>query len=138
MPYYTISYGIDPSGKNVANGFSRYIINDLLREKYGYDGVVCTDWIITGDNPKVETMNGKPWGVEHLTIDERHFEAIYAGCDQFGGNDEKQPVIAAYNIWCEKFGKESTDSLPLRKWQPLQRRILANMAVLRSSICSTM
>ena len=109
MPYYTISYGIDPSGKNVANGFSRYIINDLLREKYGYDGVVCTDWIITGDNPKVETMNGKPWGVEHLTIDERHFEAIYAGCDQFGGNDEKQPVIAAYNIWCEKFGKESAD-----------------------------
>ena len=35
MPYYTIPYGIDPSGKNVANGFSRYIITDLLRDKYG-------------------------------------------------------------------------------------------------------
>lgn len=109
MPYYTISYDIDPSGKNVANGFSRYMINDLLREKYGYDGVVCTDWIITGDNPRIEFMDGKPWGVEHLTIDERHFEAIYAGCDQFGGNDDKEPVLAAYRMWCERFGTDSAD-----------------------------
>lgn len=109
MPYYTISYNIDPSGKNVANGFSRYIINDLLREKYGFDGVICTDWIITGDNPRIETMNGKPWGVEDLTVEQRHFEAIYAGCDQFGGNDRKEPVIDAYKIWCEKFGKDSAD-----------------------------
>lgn len=122
MPYYTISYGIDPSGKNVANGFSRYIINDLLREKYGYDGVICTDWIITGDNPEVSLMNGKPWGVEHLTIDERHFEAIYAGCDQFGGNDDKEPVIAAYNIWCEKFGKESAD----QRFRRSAERLLIN------------
>ncbi len=122
MPYYTISYGIDPSGKNVANGFSRYIITDLLRDKYEYDGVICTDWIITGDNPKVETMNGKPWGVEHLTIDERHFEAIYAGCDQFGGNDEKAPVIAAYNMWIEKFGKESAD----KRFRRSAERLLLN------------
>ena len=26
MPYYTISTGIDPSGKNVGNSFSKYII----------------------------------------------------------------------------------------------------------------
>jgi len=109
MPYYTIAYGIDPSGKNVANGFSRYIITDLLREKFGYDGVICTDWIITGDNPRIEFMDGKPWGVEHLTIEERHFEAIYAGCDQFGGNDDKEPVLAAYQMWCEKYGKDSAD-----------------------------
>jgi beta-glucosidase len=43
MPYYTISTGIDPSGKNVGNSYSKYIITDLLREKYAYDGVVCTD-----------------------------------------------------------------------------------------------
>ncbi len=29
------------------NGFSQYIVTDLLRKKYGYDGVVCTDWLIT-------------------------------------------------------------------------------------------
>ena len=122
MPYYTISYGIDPSGKNVANGFSRYIITDLLREQYGYNGVVCTDWIITGDNPRVETMNGKPWGVEHLSINERHFEAIYAGCDQFGGNDDKMPVLAAYDIWCERFGKENAE----KRFRESAERLLLN------------
>ena len=122
MPYYTISYGIDPSGQNVANGFSRYIITDLLREQYGYNGVVCTDWIITGDNPSVETMNGKPWGVEHLSIDQRHFEAIYAGCDQFGGNDDKKPVLAAYDIWCERFGKKSAE----KRFRESAERLLLN------------
>lgn len=122
MPYYTISYGIDPSGENVANGYSRYIITDLLREKYGFDGVVCTDWTITADNPSVETMNGKPWGVEHLSLDERHFQAIYAGCDQFGGNDDKQPILAAYQLWCQRFGKESAE----QRFRASAQRLLLN------------
>lgn len=122
MPYYTISYGIDPSGENVANGYSRYIITDLLREKYGFDGVVCTDWTITADNPSVETMNGKPWGVEHLSVDERHFQAIYAGCDQFGGNDDKQPILAAYQLWCQRFGKESAE----QRFRASAQRLLLN------------
>lgn len=122
MPYYTISYGIDPSGENVANGYSRYIITDLLREKYGFDGVVCTDWTITADNPSVETMNGKPWGVEHLSVEERHFQAIYAGCDQFGGNDDKQPILAAYQIWCQRFGKESAE----QRFRASAQRLLLN------------
>ena len=122
MPYYTISYGIDPSGENVANGFSRYIINDLLREKYGFNGVVCTDWIITADNPRVETMNGKPWGVEHLSVEERHFQAIYAGCDQFGGNNDPLPILAAYQIWCQRFGKESAE----QRFRTSAERLLLN------------
>jgi beta-glucosidase len=110
MPYYTIPYGQDPSGKNVANDFSRYIITDLLREKYNYDGVLCTDWGITADNTQVHRMNGKPWGVADLSVAQRHFEVLYAGVDQFGGNDEMGPVVEAYNIWCEKFGKDSADA----------------------------
>ena len=107
MPYYTISYAQDPSGKNVANAFSRYIIQDLLYDTYGYEGVVCTDWSITRDYTGVDIHGGKPWGVEQLSVDERHYEVLKAGCDQFGGNDEKGPVIAAYRMWCEEFGKES-------------------------------
>ena len=122
MPCYTISYGIDPSGENVANGFSRYIINDLLREKYGFNGVVCTDWVITADNPRVETMNGKPWGVEHLSVEERHFQAIYAGCDQFGGNNDPLPILAAYQIWCQRFGKESAE----QRFRTSAERLLLN------------
>ena len=50
MPYYTISYNQDKkNNENVANSYNAYIINDLLRKKYKYDGVVCTDWFVTGD-----------------------------------------------------------------------------------------
>lgn len=54
MPYYTIPFGADPSGENVGNSFSKYIITDLLRERYEYDGVICTDWKIVLDNNSVE------------------------------------------------------------------------------------
>lgn len=50
MPYYTVSWGLDTkNGKNVGNSYSEYLIKDLLREKYGFKGVVCTDWGITQD-----------------------------------------------------------------------------------------
>ena len=107
MPYYTISYGIDPSGKNVGNNFSHYIITDLLRDKYGFDGVVCTDWNITYDNRSVESFDGKCWGVETLSVAERHYEVLKAGVDQFGGNNDKGPVLEAYRMWCEEFGEDA-------------------------------
>ena len=107
MPYYTISTGIDPSGKNVGNSFSKYIITDLLREKYAYDGVVCTDWNITYDNAGIDKFDGKCWGVEELTVAQRHYECLKAGIDQFGGNNDKGPVLEAYAMWVEEFGEES-------------------------------
>ena len=107
MPYYTISHGIDPSGDNVGNSYSKYIITSLLREKYGFDGVVCTDWNITYDNAAVESFDGKCWGVEGLTVAERHYEVIKAGVDQFGGNNDKGPVLQAYKMWVKEFGEES-------------------------------
>ena len=107
MPYYTISYNQAKDGSNYANGFSKYIITDLLREKYGYDGVVCTDWSITdneGDTP--DQFRGKPWGAEHLSIAERHYIALMAGVDQFGGNKEIAPIIEAYNIGVKEHGTD--------------------------------
>jgi len=107
MPYYTISYNQAPDKSNLANGFSKWIITDLLREKYGYDGVVCTDWMITHDegNYPAQFM-GKPWGVEKLSVDERHYIALMAGVDQFGGNNEIGPVLAAYRMGTEEHGEE--------------------------------
>lgn len=107
MPYYTISYNQAKDGTNLANGFSKYIVTDLLREKYGYDGVVCTDWLITGDEPASPgDFAGKPWGVEDKTIAERHYIALMAGMDQFGGNNEMGPVIEAYNMGVKEHGKK--------------------------------
>ena len=122
MPYYTISYAQDPTGKNVANAFSRYIIQDLLYDTYGYEGVVCTDWSITRDYEEIYIHGGKPWGVETLTVDERHYEVVKAGCDQFGGNDEKGPVIAAYNMWVKDFGEESARA----RFEHSARKLLVN------------
>ena len=123
MPYYTISYGIDPSGRNVGNSYSGYIINDLLRDKYGYDGVVCTDWAITHDYQKVEDATGKCWGYENATEAERHFAVLEAGVDQFGGNNAKQPVLDAYRLWVEKYGEVSAQE----RFRKSARRLLMNM-----------
>lgn len=103
MPYYTIS---DGEGEAVANGFNKYLITDLLRGEYGYDGVLCTDWRITGDVSSIDRFEGKPWGVESLSIEERHYKAIEAGMDQFGGNNDMKPVIAAYKMGVEEQGEE--------------------------------
>ncbi len=103
MPYYTISVG---EGEAVANGYNKYLITDLLREKYGYDGVLCTDWGITGDVAAVDRFQGKPWGVEDLSVAERHYKAIEAGMDQFGGNNDMKPVIAAYKLGVKEHGEE--------------------------------
>lgn len=106
MPYYTISYNQAKDGTNYANGFSKYIITDLLREKYGYDGVVCTDWMITHDEGNTpDQFRGKPWGVENMNENERHYMALMAGVDQFGGNNQVAPVIAAYQMGVKEHGK---------------------------------
>jgi beta-glucosidase len=107
MPYYTISYNQDTKyNENVGNAYSKYIITDLLRGEYKYDGVVCSDWGITGDVEGLFQFQGKCWGVEKLSVAERHYKAIIAGIDQFGGNNDKGPVIEAYNMGVKEYGEE--------------------------------
>ncbi|MFT6204732.1 MAG: beta-glucosidase [Spirosomataceae bacterium] len=103
MPYYTISSG---EGEAVANGYNKYLIEEVLRGKYGYDGVLCTDWGITRDAGSIEKFEGKPWGVETLTVAERHYKAIDAGMDQFGGNNDMKPIIEAYVLGVKEHGEE--------------------------------
>jgi beta-glucosidase len=107
MPYYTISYNQDQVNKeNVGNGYSKYLITDLLRNKYKYDGVVCTDWLVTGDPGKtVDLFVGKSWGMENKTVAERHYKVIMAGVDQFGGNNVSGPVIEAYKMGVAEHGE---------------------------------
>lgn len=108
MPYYTIS--VDQDIKNhdpVANNYNAYIITDLLRKKYHYDGVVCTDWLVTADEKAVDVfISGKSWGVEKLSIAERHYKILMAGVDQFGGNNDAVPVIEAYNMGVKEHGEK--------------------------------
>lgn len=123
MPYYTISYGIDPSGKNVGNNFSKYILTDLLREKYHFDGIVCTDWMVTADNKAIDSFDGKCWGVEELSVVQRHYEALKAGVDQFGGNNDMKPVLAAFALGVKEFGQQAWD----KRIRASARRLLLPM-----------
>lgn len=107
MPYYTISYNQSKDGSNYANGFNKYIITDLLRDKFGYDGVLCTDWLITANEGKTpDEFKGKPWGVENKTIAQRHYIALMAGMDQFGGNNIMQPILEAYKMGVKEYGNK--------------------------------
>jgi len=107
MPYYTISYGIDKTNnENVGNTYSKYLISDLLRREYSFDGVVCTDWGVTRDETAVNSFGTTPWGAETLTVAQRHYKIIMAGVDQFGGNNEAGPVIEAYNMGVKEHGEE--------------------------------
>ncbi|NNK11525.1 MAG: beta-glucosidase, partial [Flavobacteriaceae bacterium] len=120
MPYYTIS---DGEGEAVANGYNKYLITELLRGKYGYDGVLCTDWGITGDVSSIGKFQGKPWGVEELSVAERHYKAIDAGMDQFGGNNDMKPVIAAYELGV----KEHDETYMRERFESSAVRLLKNI-----------
>ncbi len=92
MPYYGIP--LDQTDENVAMSFNKAIITSLLREKYHYDGVVCTDWgLITDYHMPDIIWPARAWGVEHLTAAERVQKALDAGVDQFGGESCPEHII---------------------------------------------
>lgn len=93
MPYYGMPVGTNI--EEVGFSFSKEIITDLLRNRYGFDGVVCTDWkLLTdakmGDQIMVEA---KCWGVEDLSVAQRAKKALDAGVDQFGGEACPEVII---------------------------------------------
>ncbi|MFF2910734.1 glycoside hydrolase family 3 N-terminal domain-containing protein [Paenibacillus sp. NPDC057934] len=125
MPYYTISYGQDPSGENSGNSYNSYIIQDLLRNKFGYDGVVCTDWGITSNEPEdITRLGGRCWGVEEgYSVAERHYKLLMAGVDQFGGNNEITPIIEAFQIGVKVHG----EVFMRKRFEQSAVRLLRNM-----------
>jgi len=55
----------------------------------------------------VSKFEGKPFGVEGLSVAERHYKAISAGMDQFGGNNDMAPVLEAYKLGSAEMGEEA-------------------------------
>jgi beta-glucosidase len=91
MPYYGVP--MDQTSENVGFGYNKDIITKLLREKYRYDGIVCTDWGLVTDAPLGPGVvwPARAWGVEALSREDRVLKILEAGCDQFGG--EKCPEL---------------------------------------------
>lgn len=88
MPYYGIP--VDQTEENVAFAFNKTIITTMLREKYGFEGVICTDWNIINASSISEA---RAWGLEHLSPTERTKRVIEAGCDQFGGESSPELIL---------------------------------------------
>ena len=82
MPYYGIP--IDQTSENVAMAYNKDILTDLLREKLGFQGVICTDWGI---------ISGRHWGVDDLSVKERYKKSIDAGVDQYGGESSPKYIL---------------------------------------------
>jgi beta-glucosidase len=92
MPYYGIP--MDQTDENVGFSYNKAIITELLRNKYKFDGVVCTDWgLVTDANLGVTVWPARAWGVEHLSAEDRVKKIIDAGVDQFGGESIPELVV---------------------------------------------
>ncbi len=93
MPYYGIA--VDQTNENVGMSFNKEIIQGLLRDTYGFDGVVCTDWgIVQGFGMfGIEMFEGPSWGMDDLSVKERIKKVIDAGVDQFGGNNNTEELL---------------------------------------------
>ena len=92
MPYYGIPVG--QTSEEVAMAFNKDIITGLLRKKYKYDGVVCTDWGLISDTKMGPVVwPARAWGVEKLSEEERVKKVIDAGVDQFGGESCAEHVV---------------------------------------------
>jgi beta-glucosidase len=107
MPTYNILEGVQINGKpieQVGAGFSRALLTDVLRGKFGYDGLVLSDWAITedcnqacmtGNPPQAPKDIGMPWGVEKLSRIQRFAKGVDAGLDQFGGVNDSAALLEA-------------------------------------------
>lgn len=77
MPYYGMPVGTPL--EEVGFGFNRSVITGLLRERFGFDGIVCTDWGLLSDAHIMGDLHpARAWGVEHLSVPERMRKAIEA------------------------------------------------------------
>jgi beta-glucosidase len=93
MPYYGVPIG-QQNIEEVGFSYNKAIITELLRNKYHYDGVVCTDWGLVSDT-KLGSINfvARAWGVEKLNTEERVQRLIGAGIDQLGGENLQEVIV---------------------------------------------
>jgi len=110
MPTYSILQGATWNGQPiepVGAGYNRQLLTDMLRGRYGFRGIVVTDWAITwdcterckngapaGERPSFADV-AMPWGVEDLSMRARFVKAVQAGVDEFGGTERGDMLVDA-------------------------------------------
>lgn len=102
MPGYGIAEGVDSVGMS----FSRRIVQERLRDRLHFDGLVVTDW-----------LRFMPWGLEESSQEEIQFRILEAGCDQFGDNNDPAVVV----------GLVRAGRVPIARIDASTRRVLRPM-----------
>ena len=112
MPYYGVPMG-QKGYDEVGFSYNKAIITTLLRNKYHFDGVVCTDWGLVTD-AKLGNFNwpARAWGVEKLSKEERVAKIIDAGVDQLGG--ESLPDVIVQLVKDGKISEKRIDTSVVR------------------------
>ncbi|MHA7180589.1 glycoside hydrolase family 3 protein [Arthrobacter sp. MDB2-24] len=130
MPTYSILQDLERNGtavEQVGANHNEYLLQDVLRGEYGFDGVITSDWGIANDcpasclalRPPLSFVGahgaGMPWGVEDLTLAERYASAVNAGVDIIGGSDKPQYILEA--VGQGLLGEERVDEAARRVLQ---------------------
>jgi beta-glucosidase len=134
MPSYSVLQGVALKGRAVepvAAGYSRQLLEELLRGEHHFNGVVLSDWLIThdclegcrqgavaGGKPNLKE-SGMPWGVEELSEKERFAKAINAGVDQIGGTEASNLIVDDFRngLITESRMREAAARILLQKFQ---------------------
>ncbi len=118
MPNYAICYTDDEHyGENVASAYNAYVLG-ILRDA-GWDGVVTTDWQISQDTYFNGAFEGRHFGVDDLTPEERICKGYVAGTDQFGGEFQADQIPDIITLVQKELGEEKA----LERYQGAARRL---------------
>lgn len=93
-----------PITEVVGSSFNSFLLTDLLRKTYRFNGVIMSDWYVMDDCNQVcqngsggepQFAIGMPWGVENLSKLDRTVKSIRAGVDQIGGSHAPEILLEA-------------------------------------------
>ncbi|WP_077598535.1 glycoside hydrolase family 3 N-terminal domain-containing protein [Olsenella urininfantis] len=111
MTSYTIAYDENKQyGELVGSGFSKYKVQDLLRDRFGFKGSACTDWAVLMDVDSKGPWTC--WGLEDGSkwdSAKRASKAVEVGVDQMGGWNDPSQLMVAYEDMKANLGEEKAE-----------------------------
>ena len=105
MPFYSIPYTEDGEyGELVGGGFSKFVMS--LGRAYGFEGMYSSDWGIIGD----WSTQGRPWGVENLSMPERLAKSYEAGMCLIVDDNAYDIIDETWELMKKDMGEEEAEA----------------------------